>query len=171
MNTINFGAMSPGGFSICSWFMYNAATFMGRVFDFGNGAYNNNLVLLRWYTSDQLRFLYHCGSDQYGIDIPNSIVSGQWRHVCVVNQGLAWKIYDNGVLASSVTGACSLVNVDLASNYLGKSNWGLDELFIGNISQFQIYNKALSSSEVDTIYKFRGASSSVVSQYIHIFVS
>ncbi len=159
---VNFGAMSAAaGFSVCTWFKFNVVSPFARIFDFGNGADSSNMILTDFYGQGILsahRFL-PCqtgGNCDYSHDacfkFPTKISYGQWRHVCIVNQATYWFFYDNGVLVGSDQTPCSLANVVLTSNYLGRSNWGFDPLLQGSIAEFQIYNRAITASEVAMLH-------------------
>ena len=64
-----------------------------------------------------------------------------------VADGTNFKIYVNGILASTVTDSTIPVVANRTSNFLGKSNWA-DPYLNGNINVAQIYNRALSAGEV-----------------------
>jgi hypothetical protein len=148
VRSLNLGAMSEStGFSICTWFVFDATRYGARIFDFGQAAGNSVLSLSRSGMSDQLQLQYsYCGSYTF----PSPIINGQWRHVCVVNQGSSWSIYDDGVSVGSRY--CSLNNVILSSNFIGRSNYYYSQLLVGRLGEFLIYRKALVPSDVTSIY-------------------
>ena len=161
VNGLNLGAMSrTTGFSICTWFAFDATTMSSRIFDFALHALSNNIYLGRAGTSKTLKFYSSCGG---GYNLPKPIINGKWRHVCVVNLGRNWSIYDDGALAASQTATCDLTNTLLTSNYIGRSshplNWGGDQLLVGRVDEFRIYDRALSARDVTTLYGYKGAES------------
>ena len=168
LNPLNLGSMSAStGFSICMWFAFDATSSDAAVFDFGSDG-NSVLRLSRSGTSAQLQLRYsssYCGS--YNFMKP--IIIGQWRHVCVVNQGSSWSAYDDGLLEFSWFPYCtgSLNNSKLTSNFIGRSNSYSASLLIGRVDEFRIYQKPLSSNNVSSIYSMRyalpGLSSSLIS--------
>ena len=148
-----------------------ARTRMHRIFDFGNGAAANNFLMgdsgggalnLQIYSpcsSPPIVFPSStaCASTNLLCFIfPTPITYGSWRHVCIANQGTRWAIYDNGTLVGSLQTNCPLENVVLRSNYLGRSNWNVDRLLQGKLSQFQIYNRVLSATEVASLKLYNG---------------
>jgi hypothetical protein len=153
VNTLNLGAMSAStGFSICIWFVFDANTYEARIFDFGTGYGSSVLSLSRSWDSNQLQLQYYCG---YGVNwyyFPNPIVNGQWRQVCVVNQGSSWSIYDDGASASLMS-YCNLNNISVASNFIGRSNYYYHSLLVGRVYEFRIYEKALLPSDVASIHR------------------
>ena len=77
----------------------------------------------------------------------------------MVNQGTLWSLYDDGALAINQTAGCSLNTVQLTSNFIGVSNWAGYPSTVGRVSEFMIYQRALSASEVASVYSFRGTTS------------
>ena len=153
---INLGSMSAGaGFSICSWFMFGGNGSWSRIFDFGNGPASDNNLLAQVGVSAVLQHHKYCSSTNFPFQFPDPITLGQWRHVCIVNQGTAWTYFDNGRIVGTQQ-SCTLNDVTLSSNFLGRSNWPIDRLLQGRIGVFQIYSRALSASDVGIIYAYRG---------------
>lgn len=153
LSPVNLGAYSASqGFSICTWFVFDGTTSYGRIFDLGNGADNNNVVLARDWITDSLVLGFFGEGTASRLYSPVPIVNGQWRHVCVVNKGMHWSIYDNGALTASETATFSLNDVLLTSNFIGRSNWGDDRLLVGRVDEFKIYQRRLTSTEVAMIY-------------------
>ena len=153
---INLGSMSAGaGFSICSWFMFSVNGSWSRIFDFGNGPSSDNNLLTHFGVSGALQHHKYCSATNFPFQFPDPITLGRWRHVCIVNQGTNWTYFDNGSFVDTQQ-SCSLNDVALSSNFLGRSNWPIDRLLQGRIGVFQIYSRALSASEVETIYTDRG---------------
>ncbi len=159
VNTLNLGAMSAStGFSICIWFVFDATTYEARIFDFGMGDWSSVLSLSRSGSSNLLQLQF--GQCDYGPNwyyFPNPIVNGQWRHVCVVNQGSSWSFYDNGALSAFLNSYCSLNNVSQPSNFIGRSNYNYQQLLVGRVDEIRIYEKPLLPSDVASIYSGRFA--------------
>ena len=154
---VNFGAMAAGsGFTVCTWFKFSYSGTWARVFDFGNGMYDNNLLLTDIGNGTLVFHMYTPCATPAIFSFPTLISYGTWRHVCIANQGKTLSFYDNGVLLVSNRLACTLNNVTLTSNYLGRSNWPLDRLLQGAIAEFRIYNRVLLGSEVASLYASNG---------------
>ena len=172
LNPINLGSMSAaGGFSICSWFVYDQVTELARIFDFGLGPYYNNVVLRRQSSSTDLWLESYCGQSNQAqpyFFFPDPIQLGQWRHVCIVNQGAQWDFYDNGQHVGSQTSSCSLQDVMTTFNYIGRSDWSLadNRLLVGRVAEFRIYSRRLSASDVTAVYAYRGAVSPLLHHHL-----
>ena len=83
-----------------------------------------------------------------------------WNHILMTHDGSTLKLYLNGVLAASeaVSGNLLTTSGPLRIGTQGK----LEEDFKGKIDEVMIYNRALSESEIKTIYDAKGNSSSGV---------
>ncbi|MBK6390313.1 MAG: T9SS type A sorting domain-containing protein [Saprospiraceae bacterium] len=74
-----------------------------------------------------------------------------WRHVAVVHDGATNKIFINGALKNSIvaTGALNKTDRPLGIGFNPIDGGGN---FIGDLDDLQIYNRALSGAEIDSLY-------------------
>ncbi len=75
-----------------------------------------------------------------------------WTHVAVTLSGSVGTLYINGTVAGT-NSAMTLTPSSLGSttlNYIGKSQWN-DPYLNGSVDEFQIYPRALSSTEVTAL--------------------
>jgi hypothetical protein len=175
---LNLGQMSAiSGFSICLWLVFEDFDVIhsyNRVFDFGLGAHDNNLLLARLGSSDTLSLFYNYlpNTNNEQIDSPNPIVQGTWRHFCVTNKNTdtgrsLWSIYENGVLSTQTTRDPVLTSITLTSNFIGKSNWNADPAFQGKIDDLRIYSKALSAGSITALYGYQGCAQKLHTKPFH----
>jgi hypothetical protein len=77
----------------------------------------------------------------------NSIGTGSWTHVAVVQSGTNVQLYINGVPDStgSITSATNLSNIYLGSRRYSGAN---DQFFNGQLDEVSIWNTALSSTQI-----------------------
>jgi len=75
-----------------------------------------------------------------------------WMHVALTYDGMAWRIYKNGVLINSSTDAQGAITVP--GNWtIGATAYG-DEYFSGSIKDVSLFNKALDSTAIgNEMYK------------------
>ena len=167
---VNLGAMSAkAGFSICTWFVFDTVRSASRIFDMGNGEYSNNVFLARNGESGTLYTEYWANNvDSSTLESPNAIREGIWRHVCIVNKGRKWMFYDDGELTTLDTARFDLVDVELASNFIGRSNWNGDLLLQGKIDEFRMYCKALEMTEIAEIFLYKGTRSFPISHFLKV---
>lgn len=89
--------------------------------------------------------------------VGKNLNADEWYMLTVVQNGDAVKVYVNGELVT-VNEYC--VNANMATYgepllycYLGKSATESDPMFVGMIDEFRLYNRALSASDIATLYK------------------
>jgi hypothetical protein len=88
------------GMSFSFWFRSNNNSTWARVFDFGNGSNNENIIV--FINSNSLGLSVRLGGDTGSSKfnaIPN-MNDNVWRHLVwtISSDGLTWKVYINGVL-------------------------------------------------------------------------
>ena len=144
------------GFSFSGWVKWDATLKYSRIFDFGEGTSNNNILLCNKGTTKNLAFYVFKDNVRDYIEITNYITIGEWTHVGVTfnNTTKKVKIFKNGSLVpnNKDTLKYSIPNVPRTSSYIGKSNWDHDSYFKGQMSDFCIYKKELTESEVEKLY-------------------
>jgi fibronectin type 3 domain-containing protein len=154
--TLPAGIVSKfNNFTISTWVYVNAFSTWARVFDFGTGT-NNYMFLAPQYTATapnaaKFRFAIRTASvTEQQINSSTANTAGTWNHVAVTLSGNTGTLYLNGVVvgtnASMTLKPSVLGNTTL--NYLGRSMFGADPYLNGRLDEFQIYNRALSASEI-----------------------
>ena len=161
---LNLGSLSRvGGFSICMWAEIEAPESEAHLFDFGLGSSNNNvyLGLLKSNSTNNassLVLVFFVDNKETRILSPISITQGRWFHVCVINKGDLWQLYEDGNLTAQAEASnySNIYPVELTSNFIGRSNWDKDPLIQGRIAEFRIYNQSLHEVDVITLSAFQG---------------
>ena len=173
-NHINYPSfyISQTGLSFAMWFRANSTGNSSRLFDFGDGRESDNIFVF-FYNGNLGIGAYPTGPNTANLNqfqMPN-LISGcndnVWRHFIwtISPDGLTWKIYINRVLRATITadtastyGISSGVtvvkpfhprSVFRTSNFIGKSNWSNDPLFIGAVDDFQMYNYTLDQNAIN----------------------
>ncbi len=75
-----------------------------------------------------------------------------WGHLAATYDGTVVKIYLNGNLDTSYATSTSYIGYSSLPLYLGWSGNGASEYYKGKIDDVRIYNRALTASEIMTIY-------------------
>jgi len=155
------------GFTVSLWLNFDSVATWSRVFDFGNtGINNNNMMLYRNNNTTGLNVRIFSGATF----IYNNVIQlNTWFHVAIsiTKSPPTINMYINGTLRpqSSLTGSVSwLPNVLYDNFYIAKSNF-TDDYFSGQIDDFRIYNRALSPSEINILYKQYSFESSLQTFY------
>jgi len=152
---------SGSGISISFWFRSNNNSTWARIFDFGNGSGNNNIIA--YINSGNLGLSVYKGSSstQYNNVIP-SVNDNKWRHILwTLDPSGVWNLYLNGNLFNIYSKVNYPNSISRTYQYIGKSNWK-DPYYSGAIADFRIFNSVLSASNVTNIYN---ASTSNVWKY------
>ncbi len=136
------------GLSVEVWVRYNSFKNWSRIIDFANGAPADNIILANPGTGNTLGFFVNRGTSGQNIQAANFLEAGKWIHIAVtVEPSGSCKIYKNGQLFQS--GTCHLPNnVNRTINYIGRSNWGQDAYFDGQMAEFRLWNKARTEEEI-----------------------
>ena len=140
------------GLSFSIWFKSTSLTSTwGRLFDFGNGAASDNIIM--FLNAENLGLSVYVGSDADQLyNIIDSMEDGLWRHVVwTLDPSGTWVVYENGVQLWSSQGRYYPKAMARFDNYLGKSNWN-DPFFDGSISDFRMYSYVLSVADVKSLY-------------------
>jgi fibronectin-binding autotransporter adhesin len=119
-----------------------------RIIDFGSGTPNDNLLLAFPGNSGQMTLQNFIGGGFQGsITTTDVFPTNTWVHVTATIAPGSATIYWNGVVKA--TGSIGTVpNVTRTNQYIGRSNWGGDAFFKGQMDDFRIYNRVLSVAEI-----------------------
>jgi len=123
-----------------------------RMFDWGNGSQDDNLLFCRYSNTSQLFFgVYNGSGSEYIVSNSGAIQFGQYALYTATADGTTFKIYVNGQLIYSAANVTVPLSTPRVNNYIGKSNWP-DAYFNGQIPVAKIYNRALTQAEVQQSY-------------------
>ncbi len=75
----------------------------------------------------------------------------QWCNIVFINDGTKIKLFYNGIMVSSALISAAINNTTENIN-IGARNQGSEGFYVGQLDDIRIYNKALSNSEVLSIY-------------------
>ena len=104
-----------------------------RVFDFGNGPGQDNLLLTQLAGSNTMRFDFYANGQVFTLDAVDGIVEGEtatWK-AQVTDIGVM-QLFKNGNLVSE-RGALVVPGVVRANLLIGESNWSADTPLIGQV--------------------------------------
>jgi hypothetical protein len=141
-------------FSICAWVKLNAAPAWSHIFNFGTGT-TAYMFLTPNSSSSTLRFSITSGGSgsEQQINAPG-LPTGTWQHVTVILAASSGTLYVNGVQVAQ-DASLTLNPASLGSttqNWIGRSAYSADPYLNGQIDNFRIYDRALSATEVQTLY-------------------
>lgn len=141
-----------------------------RIFDFGNGPENNNILVTSFgepYAPSALAIELWDGNVRKGrcISPDETLTPNVFAKYVITLDGTTCRMYKNGVELQTRVGlcfnefVCSTAalgssynflpnNVNRTKNYIGKSNWDFDASFNGAIKYVRIYTSAISPAQV-----------------------
>ena len=154
--TTGYTAVSSTAASISLWVNINSYTNYGgfAVDSTGAGAPVRLAVGQGSGTSGNLWVSMGNGSTSWYQDPAASLTSyglNNWFHLVVTVDGTTVKVYINNSLINTFTSSISYAGAGVGPYYLG--GWGSSLLLNGKLDQVRFFNKAVSSSEVTTLYQ------------------
>jgi len=139
-------------FTFAAWVYWNGGNPWQRIFDFGQNT-NANMFLTP-SNGTNLRFAITTGGggaeQRLNASIP--LTQTEWVHVAVTLDGSTGVLYVNGSAVDTQTITLTPQDVVGLNTWLGKSQYPADPNFNGKIDEVTIFNRALSASEISTIY-------------------
>jgi len=144
-----------GTTSIEVYVKYDSFNEYSRVFDFGNGENNDNVVLCNTETTSTIRWAVFQESTHKAIETSN-FDSASWTHVVATVSGTTMKVYKNGVLAGTKTDAYEPNVLTRTQHWLGRGAWSNDGYTDGTIAYVKMWHGVeLQQSDVSTLYVAR----------------
>ncbi|MEB3122788.1 MAG: LamG-like jellyroll fold domain-containing protein [Snowella sp.] len=134
-------------FTIETWVYYRSFSPYSRIFDFGNGANSDNILLLADASGKTSFGIFIGGSGDY-VEVYNILEINKWIHLAVaMDQSGNVTLYKDGVIVAQKKLHLPQ-NLVRNQNYLGKSNWSGDAFFNGQMDEVRLWNRCRSQSEI-----------------------
>lgn len=142
-----------GDFTVAAWVRFlDPGQSYERIIDFGFGTQQDNIVLARVGTSNDLIFIIYEGSQPIGNCVASNVITGRaWAHFAGTWRSGDQRIYKNGVEVAACTAVGEPQNVPRPNSFVGRSNWASDAYFRGSIDHLWVDDRALSAAEVQAL--------------------
>jgi hypothetical protein len=141
-----------GALTFEAWvYCTDPSRYYSRVFDFANGAGNNNILIAFQDSSQRMTFVMFNGGAETGrITTPGQFPASTWVHVAAtVDAAGQASLYWNGVL--QVSGSIGVApSVARGSNWIGRSLWGGDAYYVGQMDEFRIWSVVRTQAEIQS---------------------
>jgi hypothetical protein len=143
-----------GDFTISAWVNPSQDTAWSRVFDFGTGT-NDYMFLTLNAGGGPLRFAITtsgAGGEQQ-INGTGELPLNTWSNVAVTLDGTTGTLYVNGTAVGTNTDM-TLTPSDLGDttqDWIGRSQYPADPYLAGEVDDFNIYNSALTATQIATL--------------------
>lgn len=142
------------GFTFSCWVYWNTDTTWQYIFCICTAS--NHLIFLTPHgapgaVEKGITFLSNFGSGDVFAFTGTNLPTGSWQHLACTMDGTNMKLYQNGVLKSTVanTGFPSTLGAT-TKNYFGKSPFA-DPYFNGKMKDLAFYSRALTGTEIATL--------------------
>jgi len=147
--TLPAGVATHDEITVASWVNWDGGGNWQRLFDFGNGT-GEYIFLCPKSGSDRMLLLIRKDGVENATDT-TTLATNQWVHLAATLGGGNLRLFVNGIQVSSVATAFKVSDINPAANYIGDSQYAPDPLFNGRVDEFQIFNRALTASEITAV--------------------
>jgi hypothetical protein len=131
------------------WVKWNQPNYFSQPFGFGESSKQHVLAINNRSTLSTFQyFVYHEGVTHI-LTLPSFISLGQWLHIAISAGPQGMRLIVNGVLldvSDFEEGASSIQNDD--ANFLGRSQWGENDDFVGETDEVRVWNRELNVEEI-----------------------
>jgi hypothetical protein len=152
--------------TIACWVNLRSQRAWQRIFDFAvdTNTYLNLTTNQNLSTPNSVRFSIttsgYMNEQRIDMTTPATLSTAAWHHIAVVlGPGTTYTgtLYIDGVAAGSNTAMTMRPSAvgNSTNNFIGRSVYTADPYFDGFIDDFRIYNRALSASEITSLYGLR----------------
>lgn len=119
----------------------------------GNGFTGYEFLVATPSQGGRLRFLLNGGGGGASLDSTNSVTDGVFHHVAATYDGVAMRIYRDGVCETELPMTQPINYVTGQPLWIGRREFSpIPGYFPGLIDELSIYNRALSAGEIAAIY-------------------
>ena len=149
------GVYFSGDFTVTAWIFLKSYQSNSRIFDFGNGRANDNVLLTMVETNPQIKGnIFKSSSPLYiNSSATSSLINlNEWYFISFVLNGTTGYVYVNG--SQVVNGSLHAPNnITRTTNFIAKSNWASHSNADAIYDEVKIYKGALSSSDILNEYQ------------------
>lgn len=151
----NLSTSFSSGITILAFVKFDSSNrFFERILDFGEGTADDNIILSREGTTNNLWFEIRHGAEQkLTSSLGTGIINGQWGFYGARLDGTNYKLFNQNNMISGGSNILPLT-VNRDSNFIGESNWTGDAFFKGDVGVIALYNRALTDSQINSFYNY-----------------
>ena len=127
------------GFTFSAWVNPSAALSGARLLDMGNGDGRDNIVIARHLATDTLALdVFNGTAKSRTVLVPGALPVHQWGHLAVTIQGLAVKVYRNGILIHADSLNQPVSSAQRSQSFLGKNSGSAAGYYQGKLDQVEL---------------------------------
>ena len=155
-----------GGFTYSVWVYPSAVKKWAHILDLGNGEFGENIILNRVNLTDTMALHNYnaaaTGTSPGLLQAGNAWALNQWQYLTLTISGTSAKLYKNGGVIASATLINTVSASNRTSNFLGKSNWAVDDYFQGKLDEPELAKVARSDAWIKLCYQNQKAAQNLV---------
>jgi Concanavalin A-like lectin/glucanases superfamily len=137
--------------TICAWIRPEVANMWYKIAGKANSGQSDDVWSLGLAMNGGVYFGFWIGGAQYYTNCSQQVALSQWSHFAGTWDGTTIRAYCNGVLQPETVQASGTVQSSTGPLIIGELANGTYK-FHGAIDELMIFNRALSTSEIDSIY-------------------
>ena len=148
------------GFTIAAWVNPAEIDTWMRVFDFGDGENVYMFMTLSAGSAPRFAITLESNGNEQRLDATDALALNTWTHLAVTLSGTTGTFYVNGEVVDTNT-SMTLNPSSMGSttqNYIGRSQWSPDPYLDAIVDEFQIYDYALTSAQIQALQTSAGGS-------------
>ena len=161
----NFTLPNYNSYSISVWYKKDRGTVGalpgGDHYLWGNaasGGANKPRTSVRFNDTNELRIITGDGTVYFqspDLNVSTLLLDGKWHHILTTTVSGEIKLYIDGDLQATHTNSNIITGIVAETSYrIGQSGYNAGYLTESLLSNFQIFNTALSATEVETLYNY-----------------
>ncbi|HYV35271.1 MAG TPA: IPT/TIG domain-containing protein [Gemmataceae bacterium] len=139
------------GFSATLWVYPTAGGLNQALFDLdGNTSFNNNIILSRVGTTNDLQFTVFQGAVQGTAIVAHNVLAlNAWQFIAVsMDSGGHVTLYKNGAVIATGTTFKPLAGIVRTNNFVGKSNDASRAFFAGGLDEVAFFATPLTTAQI-----------------------
>ncbi len=160
----NTASINPNTITVSAWLKVTSGGTIGSIFSKDEPS-NNRVWQFRKEANGTVIFLVFRDSDSTNNQAQSvvSVDDGKWHLVTGTWDGTNIRVYIDGVQSGSATVFSGILKQGEANNaYIGRMETASPNFFPGLLDEVRMYNRALTSSEIQALYKAGGGVVTVV---------
>jgi len=140
-------------FTISVWIYPQQVGSYSRVIDFANGPSGDNVALAVSVGTSLQPYFEICPPSGCSISTTSSqkLIMNQWQFLVATFDGTISRVYLNGQVTGSSSGAYAMKTLTRANCLIGKSNWAGDEFSSSFLDDLRFYNRSLTQTEIQQL--------------------
>ena len=150
---INFGTgmlSGDGEFSIMMW-INTTSSAISHILQKRDSSINGEYIV-ELKNNGKIRFWTYGGGYKWTVTSSSAVNDGNWHHLVLVQKNNGGQMYLDGSLEQT-DNSSGKVNLGLTlKTYMGGDLRDYNRYYSGKVDDFRIYSRALSASEIQTLY-------------------